>query len=407
MSLAYSAEQLAAIEAVTRSDEDPAAVRCAVLTGNPGTGKTAVSEEVVARWRDLWGRESVATLCPTGKAARRFTELTGYPALTIHRALIPWEEANPDTPAGLPPLESLRGLIVDEASMVDQYLAQRLLDILPAGVRLLLVGDADQLPSVGPGAVLRDIIASGRVPVYRLTQVYRQSERSWIAMNAQRINRGERPLAPVDSEDYFETVCEQPEQVLTEIARVVRANPDTQVLVPIYRGPIGANVINDLVRSIVNPDRGQPSFGPEGRFRVGDRVIHKKNNYQLSTFNGEVGRVVQVGERILDDRPVPTMLVDYDGRVVPYDWQTAVEQLRQAWALTIHSAQGSQWSAVAVVVHASHGHFLSRQLFYTAVSRAQKRLTVITDRRGVEMAVRRNTDRTRRTLLAERIREAA
>lgn len=371
------------------------------------THNTTIATEIMTRLATQYGRSAVRALSPTGKAARRFTEVTGFQCHTIHKMVWSWEAKRGEGDSH--DLENLRAVVVDEASMVDTYLAERLLALLPPTVeRVLFVGDANQLPSVGPGCFLRDLMVCGKVPTWKLTKIWRQSEHSWIRVNADKINRGERPIAEPESEDYFEHICDSAEQVREVVRTLVAANPQAQVLVPMRRFGIGAQALNDLVRDTVNPAKGRPGWkAGEVEYHRGDRVIHKVNNYQLGVANGEVGVCTSLEKFQTSKGETDHMLVvDYGDRHVVYNRPTAAKELRLAYALTIHSSQGSEYEDVIAVVHSSAAYLLCRELFYTAVSRAKKRLWVVGDERGIQMAVKRVSSDQRVTMLVQRIQEA-
>lgn len=419
--LVYSPDQLAAIVPMTLPPGDPAATRVGIMTGGPGTGKTHSSREILTRWCQAWGARAVIALSPTGKASRRLTEVTGHPCHTVHKALVPWERANEaGNPyfgdddrfgTGIPSPARLRAVLVDEASMLDEETFLRLLRCIPPWVhRILLVGDQDQLPSVGKGCVLRDLIASGKIPAWRLTKIWRQSAHSWITENAARINRGERPVVDDVSEDYFEEHCDSADGVREAIRRLVLQSPSAQVLTPVHRSIIGATALNEMVRETINPAvDGQPSWrAKEGvEFRKGDRVIHRKNNYDMGVMNGEVGLVVAIETaRDEDKKDDLCLVVDYDGKRIQYDRKTAGDQLKLAFALTVHSSQGSEYEDVIAVVHSSHAYMVSRQIFYVCLTRARKRAFIVGDDKGIRIAVKRDQRASRRTGLVDRLSDA-
>jgi exodeoxyribonuclease V alpha subunit len=384
--------------------------RLLVLTGGPGCGKTTICREVLRRL-DARGRR-ILCATPTGKAAKRFSEQTGTQASTIHR-LLGWSTAaggftyNRQNPL---PCDAL---VLDECSMVDTLLMAAVLESLPRGASLLLVGDADQLPSIGPGNVLRDIIASGAVPVIRLEHVYRQSPESWININAQRINRGE--AVHVDNErneDFFFIEREEPGAAADEIIRLVtrtiperhglQAVRDIQVLCPQWKGAIGVHHFNHELQAALNPRvMGTKEWtlpGEQGALRVGDKVIHTRNDYALGVMNGEVGLVGDIDREHLT--------VDYDDRLVEYDRDAAI-QLRLCYATTVHKSQGSEYPCVVVPVHSYNAFMLSRPLLYTAVTRGKRLVYLVGDKKGLRRAVRNNEVVERYTGLADLLRRAA
>lgn len=374
-----------------------------VITGGPGTGKTTVVKVLLAAARQRGERWLLCA--PTGRAARRLAETTGQEARTIHRLL----------EVQIPSMEFKKGeddpldadaVLVDEASMVDIRLMESLLAALPDRARLVLVGDHDQLPSVGPGRVLRDCIGSGRVPVARLTEVYRQAQDSGIVKNAWRINHGELPVSGEREEgrrDCF--VLEREDaldlrQLLVQV--VVERLPrhgfdpraDVQVLTPMHAGPLGTVALNEALQATLNPT------GPELRvgkrvFRLGDRVIQTRNDYENDVFNGDVGTVVEA-------HPA-SLTVDYDGRRVDYP-PDGLDTLELAYAISIHKSQGSEYPAVVVVVHHAHFVMLRRNLLYTGLTRARRFACVLASHRALRTAVGRTGGDERYTGLEGRLR---
>jgi exodeoxyribonuclease V alpha subunit len=377
-----------------------------VLTGGPGTGKSTTVRALVARL-EAAGLD-VALCAPTGRAAKRLEELTGGVATTVHRLL----EARPDEDGGFrfrfgaaEPLP-LDAVVVDEASMLDTWLAARLVAAVPDRARLVLVGDADQLPSVGPGDVLRDVVRSGAVPVAELREVHRQAAGSRIVALAEAILAGEvPPLAGVDGEVY---VAEEPAGTRL-VERVVRAVAeraperfdvgveDVQVLAPIYRGPTGVDALNAALKAALNPAADRPSVGG---LHVGDRVMQTRNDAELDVANGDVGTVVDV-----DPRAGSVRVGWPRGEVVhPRD---RVRDLVPAWAVTVHKAQGGEWPVVVLVLDPAHRGMLWRALAYTAVTRATRALILVGRSDALRTAARTTGPGARRTGLAARLTEAA
>ncbi len=382
-----------------------------VITGGPGTGKTTLVRGIVEILRKK-GR-TVLLAAPTGRAAKRLSEATGGEATTLHRLL----EFNPRTRS----FERNRDrplacdlLIVDEVSMLDSVLAYHLFKAVPNGGRVVLVGDVDQLPSVGPGRVLGDLIRSGQVDVVRLTEIFRQAERSLIVVNAHRVQRGEMPLAGGKSgkeggregeADFFFIERRRPEEVLETIVQLVaRRIPDgfgfdpveqVQVLTPMNRGLLGTESLNAALREQLNPG-GEPVG--RGVLRVGDKVMQVRNDYDLEVWNGDLGRVEGVQET--DD--VEQVRVAIDGRPVLYE-AAVLDELVLAYACTIHKSQGSEYPCVVIPLHSQHHILLQRNLLYTALTRARKLAVVVGERRALETAIGNHRTAARYTLLAERL----
>lgn len=375
-----------------------------VITGGPGTGKTTLVRGLV----EIAGcrRRRLELAAPTGRAAQRLAEATGHPARTIHRLL----EFSPADRAFARhrqrPLEA-DVLVVDEVSMLDVELAAALLAAVRSGCRLVLVGDADQLPSVGPGQVLGDLVASGAVPVVRLDRVFRQGERSGIVENAHRINRGEMPVGVGDGQlgDFYIVERRDPAPAADTVVRLVaeriparfRLDPvrDVQVLTPMHRGELGVAGLNRRLQERLNPAGDALPVGPRG-LRAGDKVMQTRNDYDLGVFNGDLGTVVGA------DPEAGTLAVRFDDRLVEYPPE-AQEDLALAYACTIHKAQGSEYPAVVVVLHDQHWIMLQRNLLYTAVTRARRLVVIVGTRRAVARAVRTADQRRRHTRLAERL----
>lgn len=373
-----------------------------VMTGGPGTGKTTTAQGIITAYRAFGLKILLAA--PTGRAAKRMSEATGMEAKTIHRLLEykPPEgyQKNEDNP--------LEGdvLIVDECSMIDIILMNSLLKAIPSGMRLILVGDIDQLPSVGAGNVLRDIIDSGVIPVVRLTRIFRQAQTSRIIMNAHRINEGKMPdISNGKSTDFFFMEQEDPEKAVTLITQLVTHKlsryyqiPPTQiqVLTPMQRGVVGAANLNLALQEALNPD-GEALRHSGLAFRMGDKVMQLRNNYDKEVFNGDIGMVssVDIQER--------TLMVNFEGREIEYD-VSELDELVHAYATTIHKAQGSEYPIVVMPVMMTHFVMLQRNLLYTGITRAKKILVLIGTKKALAYAVRNVTVTKRNTLLKERLR---
>lgn len=415
-------EQRAGIQLAAQQRRAVAAAmadKCVVVTGGPGVGKTTIVRAIVT----LLGakRRVVGLAAPTGRAAKRLSESTGAPALTLHR-LLEFDPRRGLFERGPANRLELDTLVVDEVSMVDTDLFGALVAALPAAAQLILVGDVDQLPSVGPGAVLADVIASGAASVVELTEIFRQAAESRIVVNAHRVNRGEPPDLetppggePGRSDFYFverddpiaardtlvELVCERiPARFGLDPRR------DIQVLTPMHRGEVGTTALNLALQARLNPaggERGELRRG-DRVIRVGDKVMQVRNDYDRDVFNGDVGLVRGLrapdgdGERILEVEMA-------DGRVVEYT-AADVDQLAHAYAISVHKSQGSEYPAVVLPLLTQHYLMLQRNLLYTAITRGKRLVVLVGSRRAVLMAVRNHAARTRWTWLAERIRAA-
>jgi len=291
--------------------------------------------------------------------------------------------------------------------MLDVLLTNHLLKAIPPGAHLLLVGDVDQLPSVGAGNVLRDIIDSGEVAVVQLQTIFRQAAGSYIITNAHRINQGQMPLFPRDANDFFlfpmEEVDAAADMVVDLVARRIPRrfgipSDEIQVLTPMHRGPLGVAALNQRLQTLLNPpDARKPERIQGGRvFRVGDRVMQIRNNYDLDVFNGDMGVITGI------DGVMHTLTVTFDGRDVAYDW-ASLDELTHAWAISVHKSQGSEFRAVVMPVHTTHYIMLQRNLLYTGVTRAKELVVLVGTKRAIGIAVRNDKVAERNTALAERL----
>jgi exodeoxyribonuclease V alpha subunit len=383
-----------------------------VITGGPGVGKTTLVNAIVAV---LAAKElTVVLAAPTGRAAKRLGEATGRDSRTIHR-LLEFDPATGGFKRGA--AHPLKGdvFVIDESSMIDLPLAADLLSAVPRHAAVLLVGDVDQLPSVGPGSVLRDVIDSGTVAVCRLSQVFRQAAESLIVTNAHRVNRGELPVLPRRREkarpgDFFVVRAEEPARGVELIVRMAtEAIPrrfgldprrDVQVLTPMQRGELGARNLNQVLQEALNPAGDEVQrFG--WTFRVGDRVMQTVNDYEKDVFNGDVGHITAV------DEAEQRVEVAFDERTVPYRYGE-LDDLQPAYAVTVHKAQGSEYPAVIVPVHTQHYPLLQRNLLYTAMTRGRRLVVLVGTLKALALAVNRAEAHRRVTTLRERlVREAA
>lgn len=380
---------------------EAASSKVMVLTGGPGTGKTTTTQGIIAALKAMGLRILLAA--PTGRAAKRMSEATGMEAKTIHRLL----EYNPKDGYKRNDDNPLEGdaLIVDECSMIDLLLMNNLMKAIPAGMRLVLVGDIDQLPSVGAGNVLRDIIDSKRIPVIRLTRIFRQAQESRIVMSAHAINKGVFPdTSNGKHTDFFFIQQEDPEQAVETIVKLVkerlpnaykRPTSDIQVLTPMQRGVVGAANLNMALQNVLNP--GQVSLYRSGySFRQGDRVMQLRNNYDKEVFNGDLGYIERVD---MEDR---TLFVCFDGRTVEYD-VSELDELTLAYATTIHKSQGSEYPIVVMPVLMTHYVMLQRNLIYTGITRAKKICVLVGTKKALSFAIRNLSVLKRNTKLKERL----
>ncbi len=369
------------------SEEQQAAIHMAltnpvsILTGGPGTGKTTCLKELITTLEAQ--HKKVALASPTGRAAKRLSEATGYPAGTIHRLLeyspidgFQYNEAHP---------LDLDFLVVDESSMLDLLLTNHLLKAVRPGTHVLFVGDVDQLPSVGAGDVLRNLISSGIAPITRLSTIFRQAANSKIITNAHLINQGKFPVFSQGEGDFFFFPSEDAQRAGDWVIQVVteripqkfgfNAMRDIQVLSPIYRGPAGVSALNDRLQEKLNPYAANK---PERRlygtlFRVGDKVMQAQNNYDKDVYNGDMGFIHFI------DFIEQTLTIDFDGRLVSYDWSEA-DQLVLAYVVSVHKAQGSEFPVIVMPIVTQHYMMLQRNLLYTAITRARKLCVLVGSR---------------------------
>jgi exodeoxyribonuclease V alpha subunit len=412
-----SSQQLLAVETA-------ALEKVMILTGGPGTGKTFTVRTIVTLWKAMG--KKIACAAPTGRAAKRLSEMTGIEAKTLHR-LLEFDPSKMGFKRDLDNQLDCNAIVVDESSMVDLFMAHSLLKAIPKDCLLLMVGDIDQLPSVGPGNVLKDLIASEQIPVVRLTQVFRQAAQSAIIRTAHQINHGHIPKlepvsmkatrtshgaptggAPVSSSDCLwhsggteaehgvQTICELIEHYIPQAG----FNPatDVQVLCPMTRGLIGTRNLNKVLQQLINPkseDKAELARG-DSILRVSDRVMQLKNDYNKEVFNGDLGTVREI------DLIEKEIKIDFDGREVAYDYGD-LNEISLAWATSIHKSQGSEYPVVILPLYTQHYIMLSRNLFYTGLTRAKKLALIVGSEKAIAIAVRQVKQQQRYTRLNSRI----
>ena len=372
-----------------------------VLTGGPGTGKTTTTLGIIAALQNIG--MSILLAAPTGRAAKRMSEATGKEAKTIHRLL----EYNPAEGYGRNDENPLEGgvLIVDESSMIDIILMNSLLKAVPTHMRLILVGDVDQLPSVGAGNVLRDIIDSESVPVIRLTRIFRQAQSSRIITNAHRINQGQYPdISNGKTTDFFFIKQEDPTMAAAEIVNIVKnripnayhiSTNDIQVLAPMQRSVVGATNLNIALQEAINPT-GESLNRGGFKYRKGDKVMQIRNNYDKDVYNGDIGKILEVN---MEDR---TLTVLFDNRRIEYE-DTDLDELTLAYATTIHKSQGSEYPVVVIPILMTHFMMLQRNLVYTGITRAKKICIIVGTTKALAYSIHNQVVLERNTRLKERL----
>ena len=408
---------LESISGIEYSEEQKTAIITAcsskihIITGGPGTGKTVITNAIIRTLKDKG--ETVLLAAPTGRAAKRMTEVTGEQARTIHRLLGFQENGfthNADNP--------LAGdtLIVDEASMIDTLLMDNILEAVPKDMRLILVGDVDQLPSVGAGSVLRDIIDSGKIPVTRLTRIYRQAQGSAIVMGAHEVNKGNAPLITNRKGTNLWLFREEDKDKISDLITDIVVNripkslgiekEDIQVLTPMRRewDPIGATRLNAKLQAAINPKGKKVATKGESEFRVGDKIMQTRNNYDKDIFNGDIGIVT--GGLTGEDEDHAVLTASFDGRLTRFS-QSDLSDVELAYACTVHKSQGSEYKAVVMPVHESQYIMLKRNLLYTGITRAKEQCVLVGTDKAIISAVRREDTEKRVTRLRDRIIEDA
>ena len=391
--------------------ETAAKEKVMILTGGPGTGKTFCVRTIVTLWKAMG--KKIACAAPTGRAAKRLNEMTGIEAKTLHR-LLEFDPSKMGFKRDLDNQLNCSAIVVDESSMVDLFMAHSLLKAIPKDALLLMVGDIDQLPSVGPGNVLRDLIASEQIPVVRLTQVFRQAAESAIIRTAHQINNGQIPkLEPVsmkatsdclwhsggtEAEHGVQTICDLIEHYIPKAG----FNPatDVQVLCPMTRGVVGTRNLNKVLQQLINPpsEHKEELVRGDSVLRIGDRVMQLKNDYNKEVFNGDLGIVRAI------DKTEKEVTIDFDGRDVTYDYAD-LNEITLAWATSIHKSQGSEYPVVILPLYTQHYMMLSRNLFYTGLTRAKKLALIVGSEKAIAIAVKQVKQQQRYTRLKERLEE--
>ena len=407
-----------AVTSVTLADQQRRAVeaalvdKCTVITGGPGVGKTTIVKAIVHLARLV--HRKVALAAPTGRAAKRLGEATVMEAMTIHRLL----EFQPHAGGFQRNRENLLEadlIVIDEASMVDAQLFSSLISAVRPSAQLILVGDIDQLPSVGAGAVLSDVIESEAATVIRLTEIFRQAQASKIVVSAHAINHGELPVleapaAGAAATDFYFISRDDPDAARATIVELVAERipksfgfdpvAEIQVLAPMHRGELGTTAINRALQDRLNPPAGGAELARGERvFRRGDKVMQLRNDYDKAVFNGDIGVISAI------DADEAVVRVEFDGRIASYE-RAELDQLSHAYAVSVHKSQGSEYAAVVIPLATQHYMMLQRSLLYTAVTRGKKLVVIVGNKRAVAMAVRNADAKKRYTWLAERVRAA-
>ncbi|HHY05165.1 MAG TPA: ATP-dependent RecD-like DNA helicase, partial [Thermoanaerobacterales bacterium] len=383
-----------------------------IITGGPGTGKTTAIKSLIEFFKQH--KLSIALAAPTGRAAKRMNEATGQDAKTIHRLLEykAYEEGGMAFGKNQDHMLEHDVIIIDEISMVDIVLMYHLLSAIKPGARLIMVGDADQLPSVGPGSVLRDMIKSELIPIVVLDEVFRQAKESMIVVNAHRINRGLYPYLNVKDKDFYFEQKLEPKEIENDILELASkrlpsygnfdAIEDIQVLTPMKKGAVGVFNLNKKLQGILNPPSPDKSELKHRfyTFRKGDKVMQVKNNYDKEVFNGDLGRIIEIDE---DEGQVLVSFAEPDKDIeVMYELQD-MDELNLAYALSVHKSQGSEFPVVILPITTQHYIMLQRNLIYTAITRAKKLLVMVGTKQAIRIAIRNNQAHIRYSRLDERI----
>lgn len=377
-----------------------------IITGGPGTGKSTITNAILAVTSKL--TDKILLAAPTGRAAKRMSEITKRKAFTLH-ALLEWDPMSGGFKRSRDNPLSCDLLIVDEASMIDTPLLFSLLRAVPSGARVIFVGDIDQLPSVGPGTVLRDLIQSSLIGTTRLTEIFRQAKGSRIVTNAHRINSGEFPeIYSSEKSDFHYVEAETPEAIRQAILQLVSQEiptrhgfdpvDDIQVLSPMKRGVIGIEMLNNELQKLLNPSN-RPFFRAGRCFHVKDKVMQIRNNYNKKVYNGDIGRIATI------DLEEQQLEVDFEDKRVPYDFGE-LDELVLSYAASVHKYQGSECPCVVIPIHTTHFKLLYRNLLYTAVTRGKKQVFLVGTKKAIAIAISNNQGLKRFTGLEKALREA-
>ena len=398
LSITLAEKQIEAVESAVGQ-------KVMIITGGPGTGKTTIINAVLRIFAAV--KAKILLAAPTGRAAKRMTESTGHEAKTIHR-LLEFNmkkggfQKNDETPL------DCDILIIDEASMIDIILMHHLLKAVPVSATLILVGDVNQLPSVGPGNVLKDVIESGEITVVELNEIFRQAKESSIIINAHRINQGFLPEAQTSKDklsDFYFIQQEEPEKALETILNLIKERiparfgfdpvDEVQVLSPMNRGIVGVTNLNIELQKVLNPREDGVSRGGK-MFRIGDKVMQIRNNYDKDVFNGDIGKIFHINQ---EEQEVTVL---YDDRQVAYEFSD-MDELVPAYAITVHKSQGSEYPAVVIPVMMTHYMMLQRNLIYTAITRGRKLVVVVGTKKALAIGVKNNKTEKRYSLLKHRL----
>jgi exodeoxyribonuclease V alpha subunit len=396
---------------ISLAEKQVEAIRCAVrhkvmvITGGPGTGKTTIINAVLRIFSKLKVRILLAA--PTGRAAKRMSEATGHEAKTIHRLLEYSIQKGGFQKDDENPLDCDL-IIIDEASMIDTILMHYLLKAIPPETTFILVGDVNQLPSVGAGNVLKDIISCGSIPVVELNEIFRQAKESLIIVNAHRINNGQLPQLRSSGkglDDFYFIEQEDPEEALKTILELTKERipkkfgfdpvDDIQVLTPMHKGTVGAGNLNTELQKVLNPAEDGLVRGNRS-FRVNDKVMQVKNNYDKEVFNGDIGRIKRI------DSETQEVIISYDGRDIPYDFPD-LDEIVLAYAVSVHKSQGSEYPAIVMPILTQHYVLLQRNLIYTGVTRGRKLVIIVGTKKALAIGVRNDKTQKRYTYLGHRL----